>query len=158
MKYLKRFNKVSDYEAFKGGGDFITPNISYVDETEGLVFEPEQKRIFPIILTTTIVSGKDMCIGPNDDTIKLCEFLKENALWDGYVFHEYTFKDNEQIYIDDLLVEWIGISSLGNSSLSGIFSVNIRPYKYSENQWYYTTINFNENSLQYSEIYINYDY
>lgn len=32
MKYIKRFSKVSDYEAFRGGGEYITPNISLIDD------------------------------------------------------------------------------------------------------------------------------
>lgn len=32
MKYIKRFSKVSDYETFRGGGEYITPNISLIDD------------------------------------------------------------------------------------------------------------------------------
>ena len=41
MKYLKIFNNSADYQAFKGGGgDYITPNVSYVKETEGIKLKP----------------------------------------------------------------------------------------------------------------------
>jgi hypothetical protein len=33
MKYLKYFEQASVYEAYKNGSDFITPNVSYVEET-----------------------------------------------------------------------------------------------------------------------------
>ena len=40
MKYLKYFEQASAYEAYKNGSDFITPNVSYVEETKGVSFEP----------------------------------------------------------------------------------------------------------------------
>ena len=42
MKYIKRFSKVSDYEAFKGG-EYITPNISLIDDGKRVYSE---KKIF----------------------------------------------------------------------------------------------------------------
>ena len=36
MKYLKRFNKNVDYDAFKNGDKYITPNISYINESRGI--------------------------------------------------------------------------------------------------------------------------
>ena len=40
MKYIKTFNNSADYQAFKGGGDFITPNVSYIKDTEGIKLKP----------------------------------------------------------------------------------------------------------------------
>ena len=40
MKYIKIFNNDTEYQAFKGGGDFITPNVSYIKETEGIKLKP----------------------------------------------------------------------------------------------------------------------
>ena len=35
MKYVKLFEQHADYEAYKNGGDYITPNVSYcVDNNE----------------------------------------------------------------------------------------------------------------------------
>jgi hypothetical protein len=38
MKYLKKFNNLSDYEVFKNGGEFIIPNISYIESESSIVY------------------------------------------------------------------------------------------------------------------------
>ena len=40
MKYLKYFEEASEYEAYKNGSDYVTPNVSYVVETKGINYEP----------------------------------------------------------------------------------------------------------------------
>lgn len=40
MKYLKYFEQASAYEAYKNGSDYITPNVSYVEENEGVSYNP----------------------------------------------------------------------------------------------------------------------
>ena len=40
MEYLKRFATDADYQSFKGG-DFITPNVSTVDETLEVHYNPK---------------------------------------------------------------------------------------------------------------------
>lgn len=40
MKYLKYFQQNSEYQTYKESADFITPNVSYIKETEGVSFEP----------------------------------------------------------------------------------------------------------------------
>lgn len=37
MKYLKYFEEVSAYEAYKSGSDYVTPNVSYVVENNGVL-------------------------------------------------------------------------------------------------------------------------
>lgn len=32
MKYLKKFQTNADYQTFKGGGDWVTPNVSVIEE------------------------------------------------------------------------------------------------------------------------------
>jgi hypothetical protein len=39
MKYLKYFEQASAYEAYKASSDYVTPNVSYVVETEGVSYE-----------------------------------------------------------------------------------------------------------------------
>lgn len=34
MKYLKRFQTNADYQTFKGGGDWVTPNVSTIEESK----------------------------------------------------------------------------------------------------------------------------
>lgn len=40
MKYLKYFEELSTYEAYKNGSDYVLPNVSYIKETKGVSYEP----------------------------------------------------------------------------------------------------------------------
>ena len=40
MKYLKQFANQSDYQAFKESEDYILPNVSYIEETGEIGFNP----------------------------------------------------------------------------------------------------------------------
>ena len=42
MKYLKRFEKIQEYESYKNGSDYVLPNVSYVKETKGMAYEPKK--------------------------------------------------------------------------------------------------------------------
>ena len=55
MKYINKFSTNADYQAFTEGGGYVTPNICYVEETDGLVFKPE---INEIIISTFTISDK----------------------------------------------------------------------------------------------------
>ena len=48
MKYINKFSQVTDYEQFVGGG-YVTPNICYVEESDGIIMKP---YIPPIIIFT----------------------------------------------------------------------------------------------------------
>ena len=41
-KYLKLFNDTASYEVWKNGEDYITPNVSYIEEIKGVSYEPKQ--------------------------------------------------------------------------------------------------------------------
>ena len=57
MKYLKRFNKTSDYEAFKNGKDYVTPNVTYISEIKGFRFNPKTKPVVPPSEPTLAMAG-----------------------------------------------------------------------------------------------------
>ena len=40
MKYIKKFEKISQFEDFKNGSEWITPNVSYIVENKGCKFQP----------------------------------------------------------------------------------------------------------------------
>ena len=40
MKHLKYFETEAEYNAYKNGSDFVLPNVSYVEEVNGVVFNP----------------------------------------------------------------------------------------------------------------------
>ena len=41
MKYINRFSTNADYQAFTEGGGYVTPNVCYVEETDGIIVKPE---------------------------------------------------------------------------------------------------------------------
>lgn len=41
MKYLKYFKTSNEHSTYKNSSDFITPNVSYVEETNGVSYEPK---------------------------------------------------------------------------------------------------------------------
>ena len=45
MKYLKKFNQASEYEAFKAGDEYITPNVSFVKDSNEVMFNSVIKQI-----------------------------------------------------------------------------------------------------------------
>lgn len=47
MKYLKYFKEASAYEAYKTGSDYVLPNVSYVVEMNGVIYEPPFKIEIP---------------------------------------------------------------------------------------------------------------
>ena len=40
MKYIKRFKLESEYELYRSGEEFITPNVSFVDDYREVFFNP----------------------------------------------------------------------------------------------------------------------
>jgi hypothetical protein len=40
MKYLKYLQTANDFESFKNSEDYVLPNVSYVEETKGVSYEP----------------------------------------------------------------------------------------------------------------------
>lgn len=40
MKYLKYFKTSNEHSTYKNSSDFITPNVSYVEENEGVSYNP----------------------------------------------------------------------------------------------------------------------
>ena len=45
MKYLKLFNNTADFESFKNSDDFITPNVSLIEENNTLFYNPDIEEI-----------------------------------------------------------------------------------------------------------------
>lgn len=135
MKYLKIFNNNIEYQAFKGGGDFITPNVSYIKETHGINLNPLVKEL-PLLpnintsnLTTELISGQYY---PNEANVfreiwNLYEEktgTKEPELWidpDGTVWCNNTSFDasKEPLYLNFLKDLW---SHESDNPLMGTYS------------------------------------
>jgi hypothetical protein len=50
MKYLKYFKTESEYTGYKNGSEFVLPNVSYVEETKGVSYDPAIMNYPDIIL------------------------------------------------------------------------------------------------------------
>lgn len=57
MKYLKKFNQASEYEAFKVGDEYITPNVSYVVDGAEVKFGPAVKPLVYNMVDLGLPSG-----------------------------------------------------------------------------------------------------
>ena len=40
MKYLKYLQTSNDFESFKNSEDYVLPNVSYIEETKGVSYDP----------------------------------------------------------------------------------------------------------------------
>lgn len=56
MKYLKRFSENSQYETFKNGSDFITPNVSFVIEDNLVHYNAAPPYDFEIIINSNMLT------------------------------------------------------------------------------------------------------
>lgn len=57
MKYLRKFQTNADYQAYKGGGDWVTPNVSLITGDNNIVYEPSDNTIS--LITFTIFEDGD---------------------------------------------------------------------------------------------------
>jgi hypothetical protein len=48
MKYLKQFNAEVEYASYKNGNDFITPNVSWVKETNSVKYSNDNLILEPL--------------------------------------------------------------------------------------------------------------
>ena len=51
MKHLRKFKNNAEYQAFRDGGNYITPNVCYVEDAEDIVAKP---YIPPVLITFTV--------------------------------------------------------------------------------------------------------
>lgn len=57
MKYLKLFKQVSEYETFKESEEYITPNVSYVVDSNEVMFAPAVKTLTYNMVDLGLPSG-----------------------------------------------------------------------------------------------------
>ena len=129
MKYINKFSTNADYQAFTEGGGYVTPNICYVEENEGLVFKPEKPSVklnnlitwaykFPLTLAyndgATLPETDIMATYPveSDLLIKFTNNRYADKLYSTN--HEYTLKKG------DYLVKTSGVVNAGSASIDNI--------------------------------------
>ena len=60
MKYLKKFNESSEYDAFKGSEDYILPNVSYIVASDTVMYgisKTEEGKYKVILVSRKDISG-----------------------------------------------------------------------------------------------------
>ena len=111
MKYIKRFKNESDYQTFRGGGDWITPNVSVINDNNSskpiVILNKKEKSLFPMYLTLTKVGNEEYRLDPTPESIALCDFLLNNMTKpeNGYAY-EYHFSPG-QLYINNKEIQGI---------------------------------------------------
>ena len=94
MKYINKFSTNADYQAFTEGGGYVTPNICYVEETNGIIMKEKEFSLFPCYL----VEGDNGKYGT-----KLFEFLVSKNL---NMYDKYYFSENEKVYVNNSLIQY----------------------------------------------------
>lgn len=80
MKYINKFSTNADYQAFTDGDDYVTPNVCYVDETDGIVMK---QYIAPVLFTFVF-----------NDYGNIKTFQAENGMtWDEWADSKYNTVD-----------------------------------------------------------------
>lgn len=78
MKYLRKFQTNADYQAYKGGGDWVTPNVSLITGDNNIVYEPLASAVS--LITFTIYSVEYQA--------------EEGMTWGEWVDSEYNTKSD----------------------------------------------------------------
>ena len=111
MKYIKKFSQLADYEQFVGGGDYVIPNVCFVEETNGIVIGTKAKSMFPIYLT------KD---GNGEVGVNLFKYL-QNKISNAEM---YEFSSTEEVYINNVKI----LSVSGLSGTKDMFVMHCESY------------------------------
>lgn len=56
MKYIKKFQTNADYQTFKNGSDYVTPNVSVIVEDDTIMFNPLASAVSLITFTVDAIS------------------------------------------------------------------------------------------------------
>jgi hypothetical protein len=95
MKYINKFSTNADYQAFTGGDDYVTPNICYVDETNGIIVKPE--------------------INENDEVVVINHGILRGSRSTYKIYWEYPVKSDIDVI---LLTDVMGNTSTTHSILT----------------------------------------
>lgn len=92
MKHLKKFQTNADYQAFRGGGDWVTPNVSVIVEDDTIMFEPFADAVSLITFTVHMTEYQ----------------TKEGMTWEEWCDSEYNvngfYIDSSYVRIDSIYV------------------------------------------------------
>lgn len=106
MKYINKFHTNADYQTFTDGDGYVTPNICYVEEYDGIIMKEKEFSLFPCYL----VEGNNGKYGT-----KLFEFLVSKNL---NMYDTYYFSENEKVYVNNSLIQYTVAPTNDNSSFT----------------------------------------
>ena len=125
MKYLKKFNQASEYEAFKVGDGYVTPNVSYVEEINCVNYEPYVAPASPSVVCTynvTDISQKTKILNES------CLSYVTNMIVDGFEMDidcYYQFDTVGNHVVEFVLCDPTIIGNSAFASCSGLTSITI---------------------------------
>ena len=92
------------------GGGYVTPNVCYIEENEGLVFKPEindnNTLQFPLYFNLTKINNDEYKMEPTPESIAFADYFNENAVWDGAYGWSLEFEPGT-LYIDGVEIQCI---------------------------------------------------
>ena len=104
MKYINKFSTNADYQAFTEGGGYVTPNICYVEEDDGIVMKPyiETIPIFHLEVEEgyTVSFRKDMS---GNEVLEFADGCIKKASIDKlieYLEKKYDYNEYNSIQVD----------------------------------------------------------
>ena len=99
MKYLKYFETEAGYASYKNGSDYVTPNVSYVEETKGVNYnphvEPKETRLVCTYNITDTTRETYVCNNNSSFTSMEVDGVLLDSLTTEYTFDtvgEHTVK------------------------------------------------------------------
>lgn len=84
MKYLKYFKDASVYEAYKNSDDYVLPNVSYIEDSNVVMYNP--KSINPNVK-------------PNANRV-ICTYDASDSQWGVSLFNYYGWDTFSSMFID----------------------------------------------------------
>ena len=81
MKHLKLFDNAASYEVWKNGEDYVTPNISYVEENDTIFYESEEEFTEDELLY--YYDGTDIKYRINLTTLKVKKYRYDEQIEEG---------------------------------------------------------------------------
>ena len=110
MKYINKFSTNADYQAFTEGGGYVTPNVCYVEETDGIVMKPYIDEYINIFVESTNNIG----YLTSEQSSIIIEYVVKfyNYDYDGFV------DDNFKMKINGYIVKEININFLSDNEIN----------------------------------------
>jgi hypothetical protein len=111
MKYLRIFKDNAEYQAFKNGDNYITPNICYVEGTESLVAKPEEIT-FPLYIGDFNLVSDDWfqtIYTKEGNFTKLVNLLRSTVLSNGIEVNNHLILENLNDYGIEIYIDCEGV-------------------------------------------------